>query len=268
MLYIISTPIGNLKDITYRALEALSSCSYILCEDTRKSKILLNHYNIKTLLISFHKFNETNKQTKILKDLKKDKTIGLISDAGTPLICDPGYNLVKNCYKENIKVEALPGASSIIQALVLSGFKTVPFQFLGFLPKKKNELDFFIKKILFFDGTSIVFETTNRINNTIEKIVQLDPKRNVTILKEMTKKFELRIAMEAEKLLSYLKNNPLKGEIVLAIEKGKIPEDLNIEECITLLQTTYGLSLKEAIEKGSKIIKTSKKNLYKLYKIK
>lgn len=267
MLYIISTPIGNLKDITLRALEVMSSCFYLLCEDTRVSKFLLNHYDIKTPLKSFHKFNEVKEQTKVLADLKEGKTIGLISDAGTPLISDPGYNLVTNCFKENIKVEAIPGPSSVIQALVLSGFESIPFQFLGFLPKKSGELDFFIKKMLFFDGTSIAFETANRIKTTVEKIAQLDPKRNVAILKEMTKKFEMRISMEAEKLSSYLKNNSLKGEIVLVTQKGNLPEDTSIEDCVVLLQN-MGLSLKEAIDKCSKIKKTPKKILYKLYKVK
>lgn len=268
MLYIISTPIGNLKDITFRAIEVMSSCFYILCEDTRVSKVLLDHYNIKTPLRSFHKFNEIKEQNKIINDLKEDKIIGLISDAGTPLISDPGFNLVKTCYENNIKVEGIPGASSIIEALVLSGFESIPFQFVGFLPKKPSELDFYIKKMLFFDGTSIAFETVNRINSTIEKIAKLDPKRNIAILKEMTKKFEMRICMEAQKLENYLKNNPLKGELVLVIEKGNIPDDVELEECVLLLQNTFGLSLKEAIEKTSILKKTSKKTLYKLLKVK
>jgi 16S rRNA (cytidine1402-2'-O)-methyltransferase len=268
MLYIISTPIGNLKDITLRALEVMSNCFYILCEDTRTSNVLLKHYNIKTSLKSFHKFNEIKEQNKILSDLKENKTIGLISDAGTPLISDPGYFLIKKCFEENIKIEAIPGPSSVIQALVLSGFESIPFQFVGFLPKKPSELDFYIKKMLFFDGTSIAFETANRINHTIEKIVKTDPKRNISILKELTKKFEMRISMEAEKLLSHLQKNPLKGEIVIVIEKGNIPDDVSIEDCVTLLQSMHGLSLKEAIEKTAKIKKISKKPLYKIFKVK
>lgn len=268
MLYVISTPIGNLKDITLRAIEAMSSCYYILCEDTRVSRVLLNHYNIKTSLRSFHKFNEAKEQGKILEDLNENKTIGLISDAGTPLISDPGFSLVKACLDKNIKVEALPGPSSVSQALVLSGFKIVPFQFVGFLPKKPNELGFCLKKMLFFDGTSLAFETAGRIFNTIEKIARLDGERNICILKEMTKKFETRIAMKAENLLNFLKNSPLKGELVLVIEKGKIPDDITMEECVLLLQSTHGLSLKEAIVKCSKIKNIPKKNIYKLFRVK
>lgn len=268
MLYIISTPIGNLKDITLRAIEVMSNCFYILCEDTRVSRVLLDHYNIKVPLRCFHKFNEIKEQSKIIEDLKEGKTIGIISDAGTPLVSDPGYNLVKTCFKENIKVEAIPGASSIIQALVLSGFETLPFQFLGFLPKKTSEMDFIIKKMLFYDGTSICFETAKRLIDTIEKIAKIDPKRNIAVLKEMTKKFEMRLEMEAEKLLEYLKKNTsIKGEIVLVIDKGDIP-DVSIEDCVILLQNSFGLSLKEAIEKAAIIKKISKKELYKIFKIK
>ncbi|KKK76042.1 hypothetical protein LCGC14_2867650 [marine sediment metagenome] len=124
MLYIISTPIGNLEDITLRALRVMSKCEYILCEDTRISRRLLEKYEIKTHLISFHKFNEKKLQKKIIEDLQSKKIIGLISDAGTPLISDPGYNLVSTCLQKDIKVEAIPGPSSIIQALVLSGFES------------------------------------------------------------------------------------------------------------------------------------------------
>ncbi len=246
----------------------MAQCSYILCEDTRVSRVLLDRYNIKKKLISFHKYSEIKLQKKILQDLKDDKIVGLISDAGTPLISDPGQNLVKSCYKENIKVEAIPGASSVIQALVLSGFDTKTFQFLGFLSKKENELNFQIKKMLFFDGTSIAFESAKRVLKTTQKIALLDPNRNVAILKEMTKKFEKRICMKAHEMENYLKNNPLKGEIVIAIEKGELLHDISIEECVKLLQSLYGLSLKEAIKMGANLKNISKKIVYKKFKVK
>lgn len=268
MLYIISTPIGNLKDISLRALETLKNCEYVLCEDTRISRVLFNRYEIKTKLISFHKFSEQKKQLKILNDLKDGTTIGLISDGGTPLISDPGQSLIQICYKENIKVEAIPGACSIIQALVLSGFDTHPFQFLGFLPKKEGELIFFIKKMLFYDGTSICFETAKRILKTIQKIAKLDPKREICILKEMTKKFEMRISLKAEDMIKHLKERPLRGEIVLAIKNGTTADDLSIEDCIKLLQRTYGVSLKEAIKIGAKIKNIPKRDIYQILKVK
>ncbi len=266
MLYIISTPIGNLKDITFRAIETLKNCDYVLCEDTRISKILLDRYDIKKRLISFHKFNEKKLKSDILKDLKRGKTIGLISDAGTPLISDPGQHLVRACLDKKIEVQAIPDPCSIIQALVLSGFDISFFQFLGFLPKKLNELNFIIKKMLLFDGVSISFETAKRILNTVEKIAKLDPKREIVILKEMTKKFELRLSNRAKDMVKHLKKHPLKGELVLIINKGKIIDDLDIEESVKLLQTTYGISLKEAIKLSAKIKNISKRKIYQIFK--
>jgi len=267
MLYIISTPIGNLQDISFRALDTLKKCDYILSEDTRVSKILLDRYQIKKRLVSFHKFNEKKLTLNILNDLKNAKIIGLISDAGTPLISDPGESLIKACFDENIKVETIPGPCSVIQALVLSGFKTFPFQFLGFLPKKAKDLNFSIKKMLFFDGVSIAFESPKRVHKTVEKIAKLDPERDICILKEMTKKFEKRIAHSAKDMLKYLKNNPIKGEIVLVINKGeKIIDDLSIEQSVKLLQSTYGLDLKEAIKISAKIKNRSRKQIYEIFK--
>lgn len=268
MLYIISTPIGNLKDITFRAIDTLSKCDYVLSEDTRISKILFNHYSIKTPLVSFHKFNERKNQKRIIQDLKSGKIIGLISDAGTPLISDPGYNLLQEVYEENIQIEAIPGACSIIQALVLSGFSTSSFQFLGFLPKKPNELNFSIKKMLFFDGTSLCFETSKRIKKTVDAIATIDPKRRLAILKEMTKKFEKRISMNALDLSKFLDSNILKGEIVLVVEKGDIPDNIDIEETIKLLQKFCGMDLKQAIKASANLKNISKKTVYKKMKIK
>ncbi|NGX48654.1 MAG: Ribosomal RNA small subunit methyltransferase I [Candidatus Anoxychlamydiales bacterium] len=268
MLYIISTPIGNLKDISFRAIEIFQSCDYILCEDTRTSRVLLDRYQIKKRLVSFHKFNEKQKLASILKDLKEGKTLGLISDAGTPLISDPGENLIKTCFDKNIEVEAIPGACSVIQALVLSGFQAHPFEFVGFLPKKPSELNFIIKKMLFFDGVSIAFESAKRIIKTVEKVALLDPKREICILKEMTKKFEKRIAHRADDMLKFLKTHPLKGELVLVVNKGEIIDDLSIEESVKLLQSMYGLSLKEAITASAKIKNISKKKVYEIFKIK
>lgn len=262
MLYIISTPIGNLEDITLRAIRVMSKCEYILCEDTRISRRLLAKYEIKTHLVSFHKFNEKKLQKKITEDLQNKKTIGLISDAGTPLISDPGYNLVSTCLQEDIKVEAIPGPSSIMQALVLSGFETAPFQFLGFLPKKPSDLNFFIKKMLFFDGTSLVFESAKRIKKTVEKIASFDPKRHIAILKELTKKFEKRIALPAQEMAKYLDTHPIKGEIVLAVQKGEIIDDISIDECIKLLRSLHGFDLKEAIKFTAKIKDMPKKEIY------
>ncbi|OGN65818.1 MAG: 16S rRNA (cytidine(1402)-2'-O)-methyltransferase, partial [Chlamydiae bacterium RIFCSPLOWO2_01_FULL_28_7] len=198
MLYIVATPIGNLKDITFRALEVLKAVDYILCEDTRVSRILLNHYDIKTPLKSYHKFNEKKFLESILTDLKNFKEIALISDAGTPIISDPGNILVKEAIKNNLKITTIPGANSVISALTLSDMDTLPFQFLGFF---KDE---FLNRIIFYDGISIFFESSKKILKTIEKIKKIDPERNISIFKELTKKFETRIYKKAKDLHEYL----------------------------------------------------------------
>lgn len=135
MLYLVSTPIGNLSDVSFRSLEVLKASSYILCEDTRHSRVLLERYEIKTPLRSFHKFNEKQQEEQVLEDLRAGQDIALISDAGTPLISDPGTGLVSLCRKESLPISAIPGPCAIINALILSGFATQPFQFVGFLPK-------------------------------------------------------------------------------------------------------------------------------------
>ncbi|MBN2479392.1 MAG: 16S rRNA (cytidine(1402)-2'-O)-methyltransferase [Parachlamydiales bacterium] len=265
MLYIVSTPIGNLKDISLRAIEVLNLCDYILCEDTRVSKTLLIAYDIKTPLYSYHKYSEKSKLDRIITDLKNGKNIALISDAGTPLISDPGSILLKRAYEENVEVTAIPGASSVIDALVLSGFDLENFQFLGFLEKKPSDLKFQIKKMLFFDGTSICFESARRILKTVEMIKKIDPERNLAILKELTKKFEKRISMKSEDLYSYLLKNPVKGELVLLVEKGEVVDNTSIEDTIELLKQNFALSLKEAIKLASKLKNCNKRKVYEKF---
>ena len=187
MLYIVSTPIGNLEDFSHRAKKTLEFSDYILCEDTRISKRLLEYYNIKKKLISFHKFSEKAKENQIIEDLEKGKDICLISDSGTPLICDPGYSLVNKCIEKNISYTAIPGACSVIAALVMSGF-SAPFQFIGFLPKKPGELKALLNSMLLYKGVSICFESTNRIHKTLKEIAKVDKKRKIVYSKRADQK--------------------------------------------------------------------------------
>jgi 16S rRNA (cytidine1402-2'-O)-methyltransferase len=268
MLYIISTPIGNLQDITLRAIETLKSCSYILCEDTRVSKILLEKYNIKTQLISFHKFSEIEKKEKIINDLLQNKNISLISDAGTPLISDPGNDLINSLIEKNIPFTAIPGPCSVINALVLSGFDSQTFQFLGFIPKKDSEKKLFFKKVLFYPGTSVFFDSPKRAINTLKILSSLDPDRKVCILKELTKKFEKRYSDTANNLKNALENISLKGEIVFLLEKKDISYDIEIDLLIKLLTQNFSLDIKEAIKIASKLKNIPKKDIYKKVKYK
>lgn len=217
MLYLIATPIGNLGDFTFRAVETIKTCDYLLCEDTRRSRILLNHYALSVPLKSFHQFNEASREDSIIEDLENGKTVGLLTDAGTPLISDPGERLVRRCRIAGIPVSSLPGACSPIVALSASGLGAERFQFLGFLPKKKGRLEKLLDEILQYDGTSICFESPYRIAKTLQALAKKNPACRCVVARELTKKFETFLSGEAGALASTISSTPLKGEIVLMI---------------------------------------------------
>lgn len=268
MLYLVSTPIGNLKDITFRAVEILQNCDYILCEDTRHSQILLKHYNIHKPLISYHQFSEAEKEEHIIEDLRAGKAIALISDAGTPGISDPGSRIVKKCREENLNVTAIPGPCAAIAALSCSGLDTDLFQFYGFLPRKANQLKTTLIEILQYPGTSICYESPNRILDVLEQIKQLAPNRKISVARELTKHFEEIKLGTAEELLEFWRNHPLKGEIVLLIEGNKESPDnsswsqLTPEEHVAELEKTYHLTRNEAIKMAAQARGIPKRELY------
>lgn len=265
MLYLVSTPIGNLEDMTYRAVRALNRADYILCEDTRVTRTLTNHYEINSPLVSFHKFSEKKQQAKLIADLEVGKVIAMVSDAGTPIVCDPGLDLLQECYSKNIPVEILPGASSVIQGLVGSGFSPFPFQFIGFLPKKSHERELFLKKALFYQGTTVSFETPHRILDTLSILHKLDPNRKLCIGREMTKKFQEHMQGTAQELLDRFAIKPPKGEMVLVLDRGEMEHiDLSLQEILDILTQTHGLSAKEALTEASKLMKTPKRHLYRM----
>lgn len=259
MLYVIATPIGNLGDISQRALEALQACDAILCEDTRRSSILLDRYGIQKKLISYHKFKEKESLQRILADLAAGQNLALISDAGTPCINDPGQILVAACRKEGIKVTALPGPCSPIQALVLSGFDTSRFQFLGFLPKKPEAV---LRLALAYPGTTVAFESPERL---IDTLALIDGEREVAVAREMTKTYEECRVGKAKELLKHFQAHPPRGEIVLLISEGEVPDDLSLEELVEMLQELHGLSLKEAIKQAAKFKDVPKREIYKKF---
>lgn len=219
-LYIVATPIGNLSDITIRAIEILRSVDFIFCEDTRVTKNLLNHYGINTKLDSYHKFSDSNKEDKIIEILKSGKNVAYVSDAGTPGISDPGEKLVKiisEKFDENI-IESIPGASSLITAISVSGFNCDRFNFLGFLPHKKGK-ETILKEILESQVTNIFFESTHRIIKTLEKLKELgfQENRKLVIARELTKKFETIYRGTLEKVLNDLREGVSRGEFVVII---------------------------------------------------
>lgn len=272
MLYLVATPIGNLKDTSFRAIEILKECDYILCEDTRHSLILLNHYQIQRPLKSYHKFNESSQAQIILDDLRQGKQICLISDAGTPGISDPGADLVKLCIDHQLPVTAIPGPCAAIQALICSGLSTNRFQFCGFLPKKKGELKSELQKLLCYEGTTICYESPHRILESLETIKDIQPERLLVVARELTKKFEEIVRGSAAHLIEHWQLKPPKGEVILLISGAYLEtqHDWNAwspQEHVQWLESTYGLDHKDAIKMVAELRGVPKREIYqKLHK--
>ncbi len=213
-LYIVSTPIGNLGDITYRALKILKNSDFILCEDTRVSKKLLSYFNINVELISNHKFNEKKNIEKFIKILKSNKILSLISDAGTPIISDPGSILVNECINNGINIFPIPGPSSVVAAVSISGFSD-KFYFHGFLPEKKTSIDKDFKNLSNLDCTIVFFVSAKKINKIIKPIIKYFMQRKIVICREITKYYEEYIRSSVKDLKKF--ENLPKGEITIVI---------------------------------------------------
>ena len=260
-LYIVATPIGNLGDISFRAVDVLKSVDVIACEDTRHTKILLDKYGIKTKTIAYHKFNEKNSTEGIIKLLKEDKAVALVSDAGMPVICDPGNVLVKRLIEESIEYTVLPGANAMLCALILSGFDTSKFAFFGFLSEKNKEKNETIKQISEFNGTSILYSSKYNINKDLQSLRTSLNNRRVCVVNEITKVFEKTQFFELDNAVV---SEPA-GEYVIVLDKPQKEElkeeevDLNKE--IDLLIKS-GMALNEACKHLSKTLNVPKRDIY------
>lgn len=218
MLYIVPTPIGNLQDITLRALDVLKSVDLILAEDTRNSSRLLNHFMIQKQLTPFHQHNEHQVLQHLINQLLTGKTMAVISDAGTPGISDPAFLLVRECIKVGIKVECLPGATALIPALVCSGLPTTRFAFEGFLPLKKGRQTIF-KKLAEEERTIILYESPLRLLRTLnDMITYFGPDRKISVARELSKMFEEHVRGTVQEVYDHFKEKGVKGEIVIVIE--------------------------------------------------
>lgn len=218
MLYIVPTPIGNLQDITLRALDVLKSVDLILAEDTRNSSRLLNHFMIQKQLTPFHQHNEHQVLQHLINQLLSGKTMAVISDAGTPGISDPAFLLVRECIKVGIKVECLPGATALIPALVCSGLPTTRFAFEGFLPLKKGRQTIF-KKLAEEERTIILYESPLRLLRTLnDMITYFGPERKISVARELSKMFEEHVRGTVQEVHDHFKEKGVKGEIVIVIE--------------------------------------------------
>ena len=219
-LYIVGTPIGNLEDITLRALRVLEEVDVIAAEDTRHTVKLLNHFELKKHLLAYHQHNEQSGSEKLLEFLTAGKNIALVSDAGMPIISDPGSVIVSRCNEAGIPVEVVPGPNAGLCALVLSGIDARAFTFLGFLGKQNKEIREGIEKIAASENTVILYETPHRLVKTLEAMVQVIPDRKTSISREITKKYEETRMGTVQEHLNWYSENPPKGEFVLVIEGG------------------------------------------------
>ena len=262
-LYIVSTPIGNLDDITLRALEVLKKSDIILCEDTRRSIKLLNHYKIKKKLVSYHKFNEKKKLASIIEYFNEGKILSLISDAGTPLLSDPGRLLVNTCIENSIKVTPVPGVSSITSALSVSGFSD-KFLFYGFLPKTENELEKVLSTLSKSDLTQIFFIPSQKLNFYIKNFKKFYSARKILIAKEITKIHETFIRDQINDLKIF--KNVIKGELTVVISENDTKiikfDEVKIVNKIKRYLKTY--SLKDTVNLILETEDINKKKVYNL----
>ncbi|PCI76707.1 16S rRNA (cytidine(1402)-2'-O)-methyltransferase [Candidatus Aerophobetes bacterium] len=262
MLYIVSTPIGNLQDISLRAIQTLKECSTIYCEDTRLSIRLLKAHGIDTPLKSYHKFNEKQRLSELIERLKGGEDLALISDAGTPLIADPGSILIKALYEEKLPITTIPGPSAPICALVLSGLSDTPFQFIGFFEKKKMGLIEQISNLTLYQGSTIAFISPHKLIDTFKAFEKVLPNHPLFIAREITKKFEEYLWATPQELLDKWSKQAVKGEFVMVIPEVTSSIAHNPQEWIEHLKEVFSLSTKEALGVAAKHLNLSKRSLY------
>jgi 16S rRNA (cytidine1402-2'-O)-methyltransferase len=262
-LYIVSTPIGNLDDITFRALDVLKKSDFILCEDTRRSLKLLNHFKLKKKLISYHKFNEKDQVSRMIEYMNQGKILSLVSDAGTPLLSDPGRLLVNKCIEHNIKVIPIPGASSIVTAMSISGFRD-QFLFYGFLPKKENELERVLSTLSQVSFSQIFFIPALKINFYLKYFKKYFLGRKLLIAKELTKIHETFFRENVDEVKLF--KDQLKGELTIVISEKDIKKNTLDKEKIVNKAKKYlkKYSLKDTVDLILESEKINRKEIYKL----
>ena len=269
VLYLVGTPIGNLNDISSRAINILRNVSLIACEDTRQTKKITSRFDIKNKLISFNKQNSLNKIPKIINFLKEGKSVALVSDAGMPSICDPGEDLVKNVKLHNLETICIPGPSAALTALISSGFPASKFIFEGFLPKKKNEREKILSEICENEKTTILFESPYRLKNLLNELKEYcGSEREISVSRELTKKFEEQITNKVDNLIEIFKEREILGEITVVIKgiekKKKEFNKCNLKRELKELMNA-GLSLSAASKYLAKKNNLTKNLIYNLY---
>ena len=270
ILYLVATPIGNLEDISFRAIKILNESDIVLAEDTRESKKLFQKYYIKSKLISYNDHSSQSKIDSMIVKLKSGTNISLISDAGTPLVSDPGHELVSQTIDKNIRVESIPGPTAVISGLITSGFKNTKFVFEGFLPKKKNELRKLLSEFNYESRTIIFFESPHRIRNTLKIMMDiLGKKRKVSIAREITKMHENILRGSLEEINSIAEQDPnlARGELVITLDGVKQKHEYFIKELDDLyFSLREDISLKKFSKVFSKVSNLSSKEIYNKFK--
>lgn len=270
-LYLVPTPIGNLQDMTFRAVETLKAVDFICAEDTRNTGLLLKHFDITVKQISFHEHNAYEKIPELLELLKSGKNLAQVSDAGMPSISDPGHDLVKAAIAEDITVVALPGASAGITALIASGLAPQPHIFYGFLPRKSGQQKDFFESKKAYPETQIFYESPYRVSDTLENMLAIYGDRQVVLVRELTKLYEEYQRGSISELLEYIAENPLKGECLLivsgqdqAVLTEAAAEDLNLAELVSSL-VEAGEKPNQAIKKVAKTYGLNRQEVYNAY---
>ena len=272
ILYLCATPIGNLHDMTPRVVETLKEVDLIAAEDTRNSIKLLNHFEIKTPMTSYHEFNKVEKALYLVEQLQTGKNIALISDAGTPAISDPGEILVRECHNAGIQVTSLPGACALITALTMSGLNTRRFCMEGFLPSDKKEKRNILEELKQESRTIILYEAPHRLSKTLLELYEALGDREIALCRELTKKFETVIKTTLKEAIDYYKENEPRGEYVLVLEGKSLVEKkqekieewekMSIEEHMAFYEN-QGIDHKEALKKVAKDRGVGKRDIYK-----
>ena len=271
MLYICGTPIGNLEDMTYRVVRVLSEVDLIAAEDTRQSVKLLNHFDIKTPLTSYYEHNKDVKGPQLIKLLQEGKDIALVTDAGMPGISDPGEDLIKLCYENNVPVTVVPGPTAVVTALVLSGLNSRSYIFEGFLPRNKKQRAEVLERLVDESRTTVFYEAPHHLVDTLDSIYKTVGDRNIAVARELTKNHEKVNRGAVGEVLEYFKENEPKGEFVLVLEgkdKEKIKEDkiasfeeMTIEEHFNMY-IEQGMSEKDAMKQVAKDRGIGKRDVY------
>lgn len=265
MLYIVGTPIGNLSDITYRAVETLKNVSIIAAEDTRQTIKLLAHYDIQTPLTSYHEHNKASKGAQLIDKLKEGNDIALVSDAGMPCISDPGCELVKQCIENNVPFTVVPGPTAFVTGVVLSGLNNQNFKFVGFLSVKASERNSKLNELKNEKHTMIFYEAPHKLMRTLNDFLANFGDRQIAVCRELTKKYEEVKRGSVSEIISYFGEKPIKGEFVLVVEGAPVEEvvyEISVREHVLSLMGN-GIDKKEAISLVAKERKIPKKEVYK-----